>query len=68
MRSHTGVASKMFQALGKIGVNIQMITTSEIKISIMINEEFLEISVRAIHEAFELEKLAIEKKQAFMEI
>src|SRR6185437_7205314 len=45
MRSHTGVASKMFQALGKIGINIQMITTSEIKISVVIDEEHLEKGV-----------------------
>jgi len=67
MRSHTGVASKMFQALGKIGVNIQMITTSEIKISVIINEEQLEQSVRVIHEAFELDKIPMEKQQVFME-
>jgi len=68
MRSHTGVASKMFQALGKIGINIQMITTSEIKISVVLNEEFLEQGVRAVHEAFELDKLTPEKQQVFMEI
>ncbi|MBV8803017.1 MAG: aspartate kinase [Gammaproteobacteria bacterium] len=68
MRSHTGVASKMFHALGKIGVNIQMITTSEIKISVVLNEEFLEHGVRAVHEAFELDKLTPEKQQVFMEI
>jgi aspartate kinase len=68
MRSHTGVASKMFQALGKIGVNIQMITTSEIKISVVINEELLEKSVRAVHEAFELDKITSEKSKIFMEI
>lgn len=68
MRSHTGVASKMFQALGEKGINIQMITTSEIKISVVIDEEQLEHGVRAIHEAFELDKLAVEKQQTFMEI
>lgn len=68
MRSHTGVASKMFQALGNAGINIQMITTSEIKISVVIDEECLERAVRAVHEAFELDKLATEKQQAFMEI
>jgi len=67
MRSHTGVASKMFQALGQIGVNIQMITTSEIKISVVIDETYLEQGVRAIHTVFELDKLPIEKQQAFME-
>lgn len=67
MRSHTGVASKMFQALGKIGVNIQMITTSEIKISVVIDEDFLEKSIRTLHTAFELDKIPIEKHQVFME-
>lgn len=68
MRSHTGVASKMFHALGNVGINIQMITTSEIKISVVIDEESLEAGVRAVHEAFELDKLPTEKQQAFMEI
>jgi aspartate kinase len=67
MRSHTGVASKMFQALGNIGVNIQMITTSEIKISVIIDESHLEQSVKAVHEAFELSKLSGEKQQVLME-
>jgi aspartate kinase len=67
MRSHTGVASKMFQALGKIGINIQMITTSEIKISVVIDEEHLEKVVRALHEAFDLDKLPAEKQRIFME-
>lgn len=68
MRSHAGVASNMFTALGKVGVNIQMITTSEIKISVVIDEDSLEKSVRVVHEAFELDKLSIEKQQASMEI
>lgn len=68
MRSHTGVASKMFQALGNKGINIQMITTSEIKISVVIDEDHLEQGVRAVHEAFELDKLTTEKQRAFMEI
>jgi aspartate kinase len=67
MRSHTGVASKMFQALGKIGINIQMITTSEIKISVVIDEEHLEQGVRAVHEAFDLDKIPSEKQRIFME-
>jgi aspartate kinase len=67
MRSHTGVASKMFQALGKIGINIQMITTSEIKISVVIDEQHLEEGVRAVHEAFDLDKLPSEKQPIFME-
>jgi len=57
MRSHSGVASTMFQALGDVDIHIQMITTSEIKISVMINEEHLEQGVRAVHTAFELDKL-----------
>jgi aspartate kinase len=67
MRSHTGVASTMFKALGDINVNIQMITTSEIKISVVIDEESLERGVRAVHEAFELHKLASERPHAYME-
>ena len=55
MRSHAGVASKMFAALGEVGINIQMITTSEIKISVIIEEKYLELAVRALHSAFELD-------------
>jgi aspartate kinase len=54
MRSHAGVASRMFVALAKEGVNIQMISTSEIKISAVIDEKYAELAVRALHEAFEL--------------
>lgn len=67
MRSHAGVASNMFRALGNAGINIQMITTSEIKISVVIDENCLERGVRAVHEAFELDKLPLEKQQAFSE-
>lgn len=56
MRSHTGVASTMFKALGTEGINIQMITTSEIKISVVVDENHLERGVRAVHQAFELDK------------
>ncbi|MEI2781366.1 MAG: aspartate kinase [Candidatus Competibacter sp.] len=56
MRSHAGVASRMFQALAKEGINIRMISTSEIKISVVVDEKYLELGVRALHEAFELEK------------
>ena len=56
MRSHPGVASKMFGALGAEGINIQMISTSEIKISVVIEEKYLELAVRVLHKAFELEK------------
>ncbi|MEJ2593438.1 MAG: aspartate kinase [Candidatus Thiodiazotropha sp.] len=56
MRSHAGIASKMFQALAAEGINIRMISTSEIKISVVVDEKYLELGVRALHDAFELEK------------
>jgi aspartate kinase len=56
MRSHAGVASQMFKALADVGINIQMITTSEIKISVIIEEKFLELAVRALHSSFGLDK------------
>jgi aspartate kinase len=56
MRSHAGVASQMFACLAEHGINIQMITTSEIKISVIIEEKFLELAVRALHSSFGLEK------------
>jgi aspartate kinase len=56
MRSHVGLASKMFKALADEGINIQMISTSEIKIAVVIDEKYLELSVRVLHKAFELEK------------
>lgn len=58
MRSHAGVASMMFQALAKESINIRMISTSEIKISVVVDEKYLELGVRALHEAFELDKAA----------
>lgn len=54
MRSHAGVATKMFEALSDEGINIQMISTSEIKISVVIDEKYLELAVRALHSAFHL--------------
>ena len=54
MRSHAGVASQMFQALADEGINIQMISTSEIKISVVVDEKYLELAVRALHSAFAL--------------
>ncbi|MDH2434588.1 aspartate kinase [Pokkaliibacter sp. MBI-7] len=57
MRSHAGVASKMFAALAHEGINIQMISTSEIKVSVVIAEKYLELAVRALHSAFELDKV-----------
>ena len=55
MRSHAGIASKMFQALSNEAINILMISTSEIKISVLIDEKYLELAVRTLHDAFELE-------------
>lgn len=55
MRSHVGVASKMFRTLSEESINIQMITTSEIKTSVVIDEKYMELAVRALHKAFELE-------------
>ncbi len=58
MRSHTGVAAKMFQVLSNEGINIQVITTSEIKISVLIDRKYMELAVQALHDAFELHKAA----------
>ncbi|CAD5376444.1 Aspartokinase [Pseudomonas sp. OF001] len=55
MRSHAGVASRMFEALAKENINIQMISTSEIKISVVVEEKYLELAVRALHTAFDLD-------------
>ncbi|MEN8129317.1 MAG: aspartate kinase [Pseudomonadota bacterium] len=54
MRSHAGIASKMFHALSEEGINIRMISTSEIKISVVVDEKYLELGVRALHDAFDL--------------
>lgn len=61
MRSHAGVASQMFSALADVGINILMITTSEIKISVIIEEKFLELAVRALHTAFGLDAEPVEE-------
>ena len=58
MRSHVGIASTMFKALADEGINIQMISTSEIKISIIVDEKYLELGVRALHAAFKLDQEA----------
>jgi aspartate kinase len=58
MRSHVGVASKMFRVLAEEGVNIQMISTSEIKTSVVIDEKYMELAVRALHKAFDLDQPA----------
>jgi aspartate kinase len=55
MRSHVGVASQMFRTLSEEGINILMISTSEIKISVLIDEKYMELAVRALHKAFDLE-------------
>ncbi len=59
MRSHVGVASTMFRTLSEEGINIQMITTSEIKTSVVIDEKYMELAVRALHKAFDLDQSAV---------
>jgi aspartate kinase len=56
MKSHVGIAAKMFRCLSEEGINIQMISTSEIKTSVVIDEKYMELAVRALHKAFELEQ------------
>ena len=56
MRSHAGIAAQMFEVLHQENINIQMISTSEIKISVVIDEKYLELAVRSLHSAFELDK------------
>jgi aspartate kinase len=56
MRSHVGIAAKMFKALADEGINIQMISTSEIKTSVVIDEKYLELAVRQLHRTFELDQ------------
>jgi aspartate kinase len=58
MRTHAGIASRMFRTLAEEGINIQMISTSEIKISVVIDEKYMELAVRALHKAFELDQAA----------
>ncbi len=57
MRSHTGVAAKMFEVLSNEGINIKVITTSEIKISVLVDRKYMELAVQALHDAFELDKV-----------
>ena len=59
MRSHVGIASQMFRTLAEEGINIQMISTSEIKISVVIDEKYMELAVRVLHKAFELDEAAV---------
>ena len=61
MRSHAGVASTMFDCLAEENINIQMISTSEIKVSVVIAEKYLELAVRALHSTFNLDKEAVEE-------
>lgn len=58
MRSHVGIASKMFRSLSEEGINIQMISTSEIKTSVVIDEKYMELAVRALHKVFGLDQTA----------
>jgi len=58
MRSHAGIAARMFRTLAEEGINIQMISTSEIKISVVIDEKYMELAVRALHKAFGLDQPA----------
>ena len=60
MRSHAGIASLMFEVLAKENINIRMISTSEIKISVVVDEKYLELGVRALHSAFNLDKQSAE--------
>jgi aspartate kinase len=63
MRSHSNVATQMFSALAKEGINIQMISTSEIKISCVVDSKYTELAVRALHDAFELDKSVISEER-----
>jgi aspartate kinase len=56
MRSHAGIAAKMFRTLAEEGINIQMISTSEIKITVVVDEKYMELAVRVLHKAFELDQ------------
>ena len=56
MRSHVGVAARMFRALAAENINIQMISTSEIKVSVLIDEKYMELATRVLHKEFGLDK------------
>ena len=62
MRSHSGIASKMFATLAAEGVNIQMISTSEIKVSCIIDDKYTELAVRVLHDAFELGQVVVQEE------
>ena len=61
MRTHAGIAARMFAALAKEGINIQMISTSEIKTSVVVDEKYMELAVRVLHKTFELEKAPVQE-------
>ena len=63
MRSHAGIAAKMFRILAAEGINIQAISTSEIKVSCLIHAKYTELAVRALHDAFELDKPVIAEEK-----
>jgi aspartate kinase len=63
MRSHAGVASRMFEALAKENINIQMISTSEIKVSCVVDEKYTELAVRILHDAFGLGEEEVEEEK-----
>jgi aspartate kinase len=56
MRTHAGIAARMFEALAREGINIQMISTSEIKTSVVVDEKYMELAVRVLHKTFQLDK------------
>jgi len=62
MRTHAGIASRMFGTLAREGINIQMISTSEIKTSVVVDEKYMELAVRVLHRVFELDKAPVEEK------
>ena len=61
MRSHSGIASKMFDVLSKEGINIEMISTSEIKVSCVIDAKYTELAIRVLHQAFGLDRQEVEE-------
>ncbi|HJP45563.1 MAG TPA: ACT domain-containing protein, partial [Arenicellales bacterium] len=67
MRSHSGIAATMFEALAKEGINIELISTSEIKISIGVSDKYLELAVRTLHKAFGLDGEPIEEQLTSVE-
>jgi len=62
MRSHAGIAAQMFRTLAEEGINIQMISTSEIKITVVVDEKYMELAVRLLHRTFDLDKAPTEEK------